>query len=85
MGWTALALPARSDPAVFVSLTPVVGTGALILGGLAASLLGVRPSGPGAVATYAVVVAAGAVLGLVDRARRRRREHRGGPGGSSQT
>jgi hypothetical protein len=58
-GWTALILGWRARPVVFVSLAPLVGTGALLLGAFAATEVGVRLNGPGGILTAAVVTAGG--------------------------
>jgi hypothetical protein len=60
LGWTRAIL--GPDPAleVFVSLAPLVGAGMLLLAAFAATMLGVRMTGPGGVATYILVTVGGA-------------------------
>jgi hypothetical protein len=62
-GWTRLALGPNAPPEVAVSLAPSIGAGALILGGLVASVAGVRPAGMGGVITVAVIGAVGYAAG----------------------
>jgi hypothetical protein len=64
VGWTALILGRAPDAYVFVSLAPLIGTGALLLGAFVATELGVRLHGAGGVATYIVVALAGTVSGV---------------------
>jgi hypothetical protein len=70
VGWTALVLGSLRHPIIFVSLAPLVGTGALLLGAFAATEAGVRLHGPGGVATYAVVTVAGGGWALLATRRR---------------
>jgi hypothetical protein len=58
-GWTALILGRRARPVAFLSLAPLVGTGALLLGAFVATEVGVRPHGPGGILTAAAVTAGG--------------------------
>lgn len=67
-GWTRLMLGASAPPAVFFSLAPAVGAAALILGGLAAAKMGIRPAGFAGAATVVLVALLGWAGGL--RARR---------------
>jgi hypothetical protein len=59
LGWTALILGRSARPVIFVSLVPLVGTGALLLGAFVATESGVRLNGLGGIATYVVVTLAG--------------------------
>jgi hypothetical protein len=63
-GWTALIMGASRRPVLFVSLVPLVGTAALLLGAFAATELGIRLHGAGGVATYVAVTVAGAIAAL---------------------
>ena len=62
-GWTALLLGREPPPEVRVSLTPVIGMGALLLGGFVATELGLRMHGVGGPAVYAVVTLSGWAAG----------------------
>jgi hypothetical protein len=64
-GWTALILARSARPVTFVSLAPLVGTGALSLGAFAATELGVRLHGAGGVGIYLAVTMGGAISALV--------------------
>jgi hypothetical protein len=64
-GWTAVVLGRAARPMIFVSLAPLMGTGALLLGAFAATEMGVRLQGAGGVATYVAVTLGGAVMGIV--------------------
>jgi hypothetical protein len=71
VGWTRVLLgPGRAAETV-VSMTPVVGAGILILGGLAAALMGVRLGGVSGAAIYVVVVLSGVAAALLDVRERR--------------
>jgi hypothetical protein len=73
-GWTAAALGGLSRPMTFVSLVPVVGIGALLLGAFAATELGVRLHGTGGMATYVAVTVGGIISALVVASRRSGRQ-----------
>jgi hypothetical protein len=64
-GWTSVILGRSSRPVTFVSLAPLVGTGALLLGAFAATELGVRLHGAGGIATYLAVTVGGGIWALV--------------------
>jgi hypothetical protein len=64
-GWTALLLGGFERPLTFVSLAPVVGTAALLLGAFVATELGVRLHGTGGVGTYLVVAVTGTIAAKV--------------------
>jgi hypothetical protein len=58
-GWTSLILGPAPRALTFVSLAPLVGTGALCLGAFAATESGIRLRGAGGVAAYVMVTGAG--------------------------
>jgi hypothetical protein len=60
-GWTRAMLAPGSSPEAFVSMAPVVGAAALVLGGLLAAEAGIQLGGVGGVVTYALVTAGGVV------------------------
>jgi hypothetical protein len=64
-GWTSVILGGSSRPVTFVSLAPLVGIGALLLGAFAATELGVRLHGAGGIATYLAVTVGGGIWALV--------------------
>lgn len=70
-GWTRALLGPGHAPETVVAMTPVVGAGILILGGLAAALFGVRLGGTGGVAVYVVVSVSGVVVAFIES-----RDHR---------
>jgi hypothetical protein len=59
LGWTAVAVGTSVRPLIFVSVVPLVGTGALVLGAFAATEAGVRIGGAGGVATFLTVTFGG--------------------------
>ena len=61
-GWARFVLASNAAPEVWISLAPVIGLGALLLGAFAATELGVRMAGPGGPITYAVVTVVGLAL-----------------------
>jgi len=69
LGWAAVIFGPGVRPEVLWSSAPAAGAAALILAGLVAAESGVRLAGPGGVATYAAVVAGGAVGALLLRRR----------------
>jgi hypothetical protein len=62
-GWTVLLLGRESPPEVRGSLSPLVGAGALLLGGFVATELGLRMHGVGGPAVYAVMTLSGWAAG----------------------
>jgi hypothetical protein len=58
-GWTRAMLGPGGAPEIFVSLAPALGAAALILVGLFATEVGIRPGGAGGIAVYVFATAAG--------------------------
>jgi len=58
-GWTRAMIGRAAAPELFVSLAPALGAAALILAGLFATEVGVRPGGTGGIAVYVFATAAG--------------------------
>lgn len=81
-GWTRALLGPGHPAEALVAMTPVVGAGILILGGLAAALLGVRLGGVGGVVVYIILAASGLAAALLDM-RSRPATSSGVAGGSS--
>jgi hypothetical protein len=77
-GWTVTLLGRWLDLSAIVALSPAVGTGILVLGGIALGRLGVRLDLAGAIATVLVLTVAGLAAPIL-RARRSTRSEAGGP------
>jgi hypothetical protein len=73
-GWTRAFLGPGLAPETAAAMAPVVGAAVLMVGGLAAALMGVRLGPGGAVACFLVVSLSGLAWAILDRDR-----HRTGP------
>jgi hypothetical protein len=72
VGWTRSIVDDAARPEVVISLVPVVGSGALLLGGFVAAELGVRLHGAGGIGTFVVVSVAGLAWSALTSVRRAR-------------